>query len=154
MNNIEIFSKEMSIKYTLIIILMFLGGLSTNPIKAQGSFSAKEQIKLLKIKNDLSKIERIASADNFWYYLGKCKSEKIYNKGVIDKDGNLVIKMEHRITVPIYNCSTFEFNSEEFTFDDNVFVSDDIDENRKAFVTYIKAKSKNIGHSTKMSKSK
>ena len=57
MNNIEIFSKEMSIKYTLIIILMFLGGLSTNPIKAQGSFSAKEQIKLLKIKNDLSKIE-------------------------------------------------------------------------------------------------
>ena len=37
---------------------------------------------------------------------------------------------------------------------DNVFVSDDIDENRKAFVTYIKAKSKNIGHSTKMSKSK
>ena len=62
--------------------------------------------------------------------------------------------MEHRITVPIYNCSTFEFNSEKFTFDDNVFVSNDIDEKRKAFVTYIKAKSKNIGHSTKMSKSK
>lgn len=29
MNNIEIFSKEMGIKYTLII-LMFLGGLSEN----------------------------------------------------------------------------------------------------------------------------
>ena len=47
--NIEYFSKEMGIKYTLTIILMFLSGLSINPIKAQGSFSAKEQIKLLKI---------------------------------------------------------------------------------------------------------
>lgn len=95
MNNIEYFSKEMGIKYTLIIILIFLGGLSINPIKAQGPFSAKEQIKLLKIKNDLSKIERIASTDNFWYYLGKCKSEKIYNKGVIDKDGNVIIPFKY-----------------------------------------------------------
>lgn len=74
--------------------------------------------------------------------------------GVIDEDGNLVIKMEHRITVPIYNCSTFEFNSEKYTFDYNEFDSGDIDENKKAFVAYIKAKSKNIGHSIKISKSK
>lgn len=74
--------------------------------------------------------------------------------GVIDEDGNLVIKMEHRITVPIYNCSTFEFNSEKYTFDYNEFDSGDIGENKKAFVAYIKAKSKNIGHSTKISKSK
>lgn len=95
MNNIEYFSKEKGIKYTLIIILMILGGLSINPIKAQDSFSVKEQTKQLKIKNDLSKIERIVSTDNFWYYLGKCKSEKIYNKGVIDKDGNVIIPFKY-----------------------------------------------------------
>ena len=76
--------------------------------------------------------------------------------GVIDRDGNLIIKIEHRIDVSTYYYLTdsFEFNSEKYTFDDNVFDSGDFNENKKAFVAYIKAKSKNIRHSTKISKSK
>lgn len=73
--------------------------------------------------------------------------------GVIDKDGNLVIKMEHPITIPCYYYLVNDF-LENFSFDYKLFDSGDIDENKKAFVAYIKAKSKNIGHSTKMSKSK
>lgn len=75
--------------------------------------------------------------------------------GVIDKDGNLIIKMEHRITVPIYYYLISEFNSEIFEFDDDVFdFGGSILVNGWEFVDHIKTKSKNIGHSTKMSKSK
>ncbi len=73
--------------------------------------------------------------------------------GVIDKDGNLVIKMEHQITIPCYYYLVNDF-LETFVFDHKLFDFGDIDENKKAFVAYIKAKSKNISHSTKMSKSK
>lgn len=73
--------------------------------------------------------------------------------GVIDKDGNLVIKMEHPITIPCYYYLVNDF-LETFSFDYQLFDSGGIDENKKAFVAYIKAKSKNIGHSTKISKSK
>lgn len=74
--------------------------------------------------------------------------------GVIDREGNLIIKIEHRINVPTFYYLTngFELGSELVTFDDEVFDSGDIDENKKAFVAYIKAKSKNSRHSTKISK--
>lgn len=72
--------------------------------------------------------------------------------GVIDKDGKLVIKMEHRITVPIYNYSAYAFNSEKYIFDDKVFDSGYIYVNESEFIAHLKAKSKNIGHSTKVSK--
>lgn len=71
--------------------------------------------------------------------------------GVIDREGNLIIKTEHRIDVPTFYYLTIEWGG-IVTFDDDVFDSGDIDENKKAFVAYIKAKSKNIGHSTKISK--
>ena len=73
--------------------------------------------------------------------------------GVIDKDGNLIIKMEHRITVPIYYYLTSGFNSEKFEFDNIVF---DLGYggNQSDFIAHLKAESKNIGHSTKISKSK
>ena len=76
--------------------------------------------------------------------------------GVIDREGNLIIKIEHRIDIPTYYYLTnsFESNSEKITFDDDVFDFGDINENKKALVAYIKAKSKNIRHSTKISKSK
>lgn len=76
--------------------------------------------------------------------------------GVIDREGNLIIKIEHRIDIPTYYYLTnsFESNSEKITFDDDVFDFGHFEENKIAFVAYIKAKSKNIGHSTKMSKSK
>lgn len=76
--------------------------------------------------------------------------------GVIDREGNLIIKIEHRIYIPTYYYLTnsFESNSEKITFDDDVFDFGDINENKKALVAYIKAKSKNIRHSTKISKSK
>ena len=73
--------------------------------------------------------------------------------GVIDREGNLIIKTEHRIDVPTFYYLTNEFEwGGIVTFDDDVFDSGDIDENKKAFVAYIKAKSKNIRHSTKISK--
>ena len=76
--------------------------------------------------------------------------------GVIDREGNLIIKIEHRIDIPTYYYLTnsFESNSEKITFDDDVFDFGYFDENKKALVAYIKAKSKNIRHSTKISKSK
>ena len=76
--------------------------------------------------------------------------------GVIDREGNLIIKIEHRIYIPTYYYLTnsFESNSEKITFDDDVFDFGDINENKKALVAYIKAKSKNFRHSTKISKSK
>lgn len=73
--------------------------------------------------------------------------------GVIDKDGNLIIKMEHRITVPIYYYLISEFNSEIFEFDDDVF-DFGYSVNQSGFIAHLKAKSKNIRHSTKISKSK
>lgn len=78
-------------------------------------------------------------------------SIKYAKDGVIDREGNLIIKTEHRIDVPTFYYLTFEWGG-IVTFDDDVFDSGDIDENKKAFVAYIKAKSKNIRHSTKISK--
>lgn len=76
--------------------------------------------------------------------------------GVIDREGNLIIKIEHRIDIPTYYYLTnsFESNSEKITFDDDVFDFGYFGENKKALVAYIKAKSKNFRHSTKISKSK
>ena len=61
--------------------------------------------------------------------------------------------MEHRITVPIYYYLTSGFNSEKFEFDNIVF---DLGYggNQSDFIAHLKAESKNIGHSTKISKSK
>lgn len=85
----------MGMRFALIIFLMLFAKLSIVPIKAQLPFSVKEQTKQIKIKYDLSSIDRIVSTDNFCYYLGKCKSEKIYNKGIVGKDGNIIIPFKY-----------------------------------------------------------
>lgn len=115
-------------------------------IDKQGNWVVRPMYK--SISKDVGDGYRIVSNMDVW--LTRC-----YNyteAGVVDKEGNLVIKMDHQITIPIYYYLINSFGFQKYMFDDIIFHSGDIDENKKAFVAYIKAKSKNIRHSTKISK--
>ena len=117
-------------------------------IDKQGNWVVRPMYKT--ISKDVGDGYRIVSNMDVW--LTRC-----YNyteAGVVDKEGNLVIKMDHQIAIPIYYYLINSFGFQKYMFDEIIFHSGDIDENKKAFVAYLKAKSKNIGHSTKMSKSK
>lgn len=102
------------------------------------------------ISKDVGEGYRIVSNKDVWL----TRSCNYTEAGVIDKGGNLVIKMDHQITIPIYYYLINSILHEKYKFDELIFHSGDIDENKKAFVAYIKAKSKNFRHSTKILKSK
>lgn len=102
------------------------------------------------ISKDVGEGYRIVSNKDVWL----TRSCNYTEAGVIDKEGNLVIKMDHQITIPIYYYLINSILHEKYKFDELIFHSGDIDENKKAFVAYIKAKSKNFRHSTKILKSK
>lgn len=115
-------------------------------IDKQGNWVVRPMYK--SISKDVGDGYRIVSNMDVW--LTRC-----YNyteAGVVDKEGNLVIKMDHQITIPIYYYLINSFGFQKYMFDEIIFHSGDIDENKKAFVAYLKAKSKNIVHSTKISK--